>query len=265
MDDRWSLPDLTSTIPRCRNRAGQGIRCIVALLTEYARTPAESALAMHLQLEGIRAVGGLPGASFSIKPSSIGILSDPAVFRANLATIAREAKEREVLLEIDMEGRPLVEETLRSALSLASGDAPVTVALQAYLDRTPRDLEVCLQAGIRVRLVKGAYLGDTGDFAGVQQRFRALAADLISADVPFSAGTHDPEVIAWLRDETASRRDLVEFSFLKGLSEQTMTALAAEGRKVAEYVPCGPDGDSYRMRRQRYLDMLEKLGRAPAP
>jgi proline dehydrogenase len=265
MEDRWSLPDLESALAWCRNRAGQGIRCTVALMAESARSPAETTHAVSAQRDAIRAVGaGASGASFSVKPSLLGILRDPEEYAANLAILAREARDRNVPLEIDMEGRPLVEGTLRSALALADEGMPVTLALQAYLDRTPRDLDACLRAGIRVRLVKGTYLGDTGDFAAIQERFRALAETLLAAGVPFSAATHDPGLVAWLQQEPGSR-DRIGFAFLKGLADQTKTGLAAQGWKVAEYVPYGPGGEAYRLRRQRYLDLLNKLGRKPAP
>jgi proline dehydrogenase len=265
MEDRWSLPDLTSALGWCRDRAGQGIRCTVTGMAEFARTSAESVLVTRAQLEGIRAFGAaVPGVSWAVKPSSIGILIDPAAFETNLAAIAQEAQEQGVPLEIDMEGRPLVEGTLRSALNLAEGGSAVTLALQVYLDRTPRDLDTCLRAGIRVRLVKGAYLGDTSNFAVVQQRFQALATILTAAGVPFSAATHDPELIDWLQKEIAGHRGMFEFAFLKGLADRTKVNLVAEGWKVAEYVPYGPGGDAYRQRRLRYLQMLGGLRRAPA-
>ncbi len=265
MDDRWLLQDPGHAVAWCRNRASTGIRCILARVEEYVRTPAETARLVTLQLEGIRACSGIPGVSFSVKPTSAGILADPDRFPGNLAALAREARERGVPLEIDMEGRPLVEKTLRAARALAPDSPGLVLALQAYLDRTPADLAECLRAGIRVRLVKGAYIGDTGDFGSTGERFRALAGSLIAAGVPFSAGTHDPEIIAWLEEKTMEHPDQVEFSFLKGLSDRTKLRLAAQGRRVAEYVPFGKGGDSYVLRRQRYLEMLERLERAPAP
>jgi proline dehydrogenase len=266
MEDRWSLADRESMLAWCRNRAQQGIRCTVALVEEYLPAPAGTARAPGPQREALRALGAGPaGASFSVKPSSIGILVDRSLFSENLRTLARDAREYQVPLEIDMEGSPLVEETLQAAFALAAEGPAPTVALQAYLDRTPADLGACLRAGLRVRLVKGAYRGDTDDFFAVQERFRALATTLMAAGVPFSAATHDPELIAWLQEQLAGRRTLVEFAFLKGLADRTKTGLAADGWQVAEYVPYGPGGDAYRLRRRRYLEMLDRLGRAPAP
>jgi hypothetical protein len=47
----------------------------------------------------------------------------------------------------------------------------VTVALQAYLDRTEEDLKVILRNRIGLRLVKGAYSRDSKDFVEIHRRF----------------------------------------------------------------------------------------------
>jgi proline dehydrogenase len=102
---------------------------------------------------------------------------------------------------MDMEGRQFVGDILRSALTLAGEGTQVTLALQVYLDRTTSDLAKCMDAGIRVRLVKGAYLGDTSDFIAIQERFRTHARTLISDGVRFSAASHDPVLVDWLKEE----------------------------------------------------------------
>jgi proline dehydrogenase len=72
-------------------------------------------------------------------------------------------------------------------------------------------------------------------------------------------------LIGWLREEMRDHKDLIEFAFLKGLAECTKIEMAAEGWKVAEYVPYGPKGQAYFQRRERYLSTLEHLGRSPVP
>jgi proline dehydrogenase len=265
VEERWSLADLQSAVLWCRERNRQHVRCTLAAIAEFARIPEESHQALDAHLTGIRAAGDLKsGISFSIKPSAIGILFDRREYVRNLSLLFHEARDHGVPFEIDMEGSPLVEGTLQSALDLAR-EGPLTLALQAYLDRTSRDLQVCINAGITVRLVKGAYRGDTDDFTRIQKQFRAHAETLISAGTPFSAATHDPELIDWLKEEMSNHKNLVEFAFLKGLAEQTKTDMVKDDWKVAEYIPYGPGGQAYIMRRHRYLKTLENLGRAPVP
>lgn len=265
MEKRWLLPDLTSALQWCTERKRQHIRCTLAIAAEFARTTGESRHALEEHLAGIRMAGTLKaGIAFSVKPSAIGVLFDQDEYAGNLSLLFREAQKNRVPFEIDMEGSPFVETTLQSVLALA-GEGPLTLALQAYLDRTSRDLSACLNAAVTVRLVKGAYKGDTDDFTTIQERFRTHAKTLISAGVSFSSATHDPELIDWLRNEIGDHRDLIEFAFLKGLAERTKTAMAAEGWNVAEYVPYGQGGQAYIQRRTRYLETLNHLGRAPVP
>jgi proline dehydrogenase len=264
--ERWLLTDLESAVQWCKKRVSQGIRCTVAVAGEFVQNREESELAVMTQVSAIRILGSsLRGASFAIKPSSLGILFDHTEYERNLSRIVHEANASGVSLEIDMEGRRYVEDTILSALPLVAKGVNLTIALQAYLDRTPDDLELCRGAGMIIRLVKGAYVGDSNDFITVQEKFRNLAGALISADIPFSAATHDPELITWLKEKVPDRKDHVEFAFLKGLAEETKIGMAASGWKVAEYVPFGPGGQGYIRRRQRYLETLTDLKRAPVP
>jgi len=265
-EDHWLLPDLAGALQWCGQRTRQQIRCTLAVTAEYARTPEESRNALMSHLAGIRAVGERSGGiSFSVKPSAIGILFDHGEYIRNLSLLFHEALDRGVPFEIDMEGRPLAGDTIRSALTLAGEGGPLTLALQAYLDRTSSDIAACRNAQIRVRLVKGAYRGDTDDFITIQEKFRTHAETLISAGVSFSAATHDPVLIDWLKEAMHDHKNLIEFAFLKGLADKTKTEMAADGWKIAEYVPYGPGGQAYILRRERYLSALEHLGRSPVP
>ena len=183
----------------------------------------------------------------------------------NLCLLVHEARKHGVPFEIDMEGRPLVENTLSSAYRSCPGGKPVTLALQAYLDRTPGDLAACIDAGITVRLVKGAYGGDTSDFTAIQEQFRTHAETLMNAGISFCAGTHDPELIGWLKDGMRNRKNYIEFGFLKGLADGAKSEMSREGWKVAEYVPFGPGGNAYYQRRESYLETLSRLGRVRLP
>ena len=87
VEDRWSMPDLASAMQWCTERTRQHIRCILAVIGEYAQTPEESQDALMSHLAGIRTAGEqVAGISFSIKPSAIGILFDHGEYVRNLST-----------------------------------------------------------------------------------------------------------------------------------------------------------------------------------
>ncbi len=264
-DDRWSLPDLETTMEWCRTRHGEGIRCTVATLAEYASDQSQSGLALRENLAIIRTIAfRFPDASVAIKPTALGILFDENEYLANAKILFTEAEKNEVDLEIDMEGTGYVDATIRSAREIAK-EHPVTLALQAYLDRTTADADLCLRSGIRVRLVKGTYLGDIPDFDTIQARLKSLITHVAGSGENFCVGTHDPVLIDWLTRESGIPRHQLELGFLKGLGDETKIRLSSLGWDVSEYVPFGPGGDAYRMRRERYLGMLEKSGKKPVP
>jgi proline dehydrogenase len=128
-----------------------------------------------------------------------------------------------------------------------------------------KDLESMLKSGVKIRLVKGAYAGDTRDFHEIQSSIITFAETLSEIGVGFALGTHDPEVLAWVFRETDQSKDRIELGMLKGLSDKTKLDFARNGWKVAEYVPFGSNATAYVQRRLEYLQQLKILGRSPAP
>lgn len=204
-------------------------------------------------------------ASITVKLTALGALFDREACRENLLAILRGASAADVGFEMDMEGQDLVEVTLEAAVACARESHGVTLALQAYLNRTPDDLKVALKNGIRPRLVKGAYVGDTNDFVEIQKRFKSIARSALESGDSILTGTHDPELIGWVLQSLKPARKTMGFGFLKGLADRTKVDLALQGWAVSEYVPFGKITGAYEARRLKYLRELGSLGRAPAP
>ncbi|MCE5338740.1 MAG: proline dehydrogenase family protein [Methanomicrobiaceae archaeon] len=261
--DRWTLPDLDAAVRRCRARNARGIRCILDALGEYAQSERQARENRERSSAAIAAINEHAlDASITVKMTAIGALVDREAARDSLLRLCGEARARGVGFEVDMEGRGLVETTVEAAVACARQGLPVTLALQASLDRTPEDLERILRNGIMPRLVKGAYGGNAVDLEEVRRRFRGLAAGLLDRGVAFSTGTHDPDLVAWLAQSPVG---LVEFGFLMGLADETKLRLAGEGRAVAEYVPFGEQAAAYVARREAYIAGLAVEGRGPVP
>ena len=264
-DTRWFHPRLDDALFWCGQRHEEGIHCTVAALAEYATNREQSESAMRDTVAAIRMIARkVPDSTISIKPTAFGVLFDPAEYERNLSILIEEAQHAEVGIEIDMEGRDLVDITLQSAQKMAE-EYPVTVALQAYLDRTEADCRLCISKGIRVRLVKGAYLGDVKGFAEIQERLKKIFQILLASGENFSVGTHDPEITTWIERDTQIPRHQIELGFLMGLADETKLRLAQEGWDVSEYVPYGSGGTAYRKRRERYISLIQEAGRSLLP
>ena len=178
-EGRWALPDLQSAIKWCARRNEQNIRCIIDVLGEYAREDRQSADSVDAYLAAAKAIAeyGLD-ASLTVKLSALGVLFDQTGCRKNVYRIVQEAARLGVGFEIDMEGQGLVTFAIDVAAACAEKGHRVSLALQAYLDRTRDDLERASASGITARIVKGAYVGSTTDFAEIQQRFKELVSVL---------------------------------------------------------------------------------------
>ena len=264
--NRWALPDWDSTSNWCKKRNNHSIRCTIDILGENVKTEmdAKHSLEEHktclnrFRTENLKA-------SLAVKLSALGANVNQFLCEKNLHEILKKAQENHVIIEIDIEGTPLVDFTIETAIKCVKEEIPIPLALQAYLDRTPEDLKRVLSHGITVRLVKGAYKGDTDDFFLIQKKFRELFNMLLESDSDFLIGTHDPELIEWVKERTRDNKEKIEFGFLKGLADKTKLSLVEQGWQVSEYVPFGSERKAYETRRRRYLLELEKLKREPAP
>jgi proline dehydrogenase len=265
-DSRWALPDRARTVAWCRKRNAEGIRCILHALGEYATDPGRTSRAVEDAVESLRVIEqNSLDASLSLKLSDLGALFDSNLCLQNVRAILGEAASLGVGIEIDMEGRPFVDRTMAMAVACAGSGRPLTLTLQAYLDRTSADLAAAGDHNIRIRLVKGAYMGDLQDFFAIQTRFRELFVMLRHRPDHFTVGTHDPDLLGWITDQRAPDPRTIEFGFLMGLADQTKRRLVDEGWQVSEYVPFGPSDQAYVARRDQYLKTLELLGRRPLP
>jgi proline dehydrogenase len=263
-DDRWALPDLASALNRAGERKRQRIRCSLSVLEEYVKGPDESFRSATGNIACLRGIASRQlDSALSVKLTALGAIFDRDLCMEHLRMIAKEAAKLHVPLELDMEGRGLVEFTIEAARACREVHDQVTIALQAYLDRTRSDMRAMDTQRISVRLVKGAYIGNVTDYFEIQARFKTLAEEALDIGSPFSAGTHDPDLVAWLEERMAEHKDLIEFGFLMGLADRTKAGLVAEGWSVSEYIPYGLSNTAYTARRERYLGDLAELGRMP--
>jgi len=204
-------------------------------------------------------------ASVSIKPTSLGAAYDDAACETRIISIANKAWDDGLSIEVDMEARKYIELTIGVVRKLArTHRGLISVALQAYLYRTPKDIADLSWDGASVRLVKGTYSGDIEGYAETQTAMLDDLEILHSLGRPFSIGTHDPFLIGKVVKDR-SMKGLAEIGTLKGLCDETKRYLAGKGWTVAEYVPYGSKSQAYIARRNNYLRKMKELGVEPCP
>ena len=199
-------------------------------------------------------------AQVSVKPTQLGFDLDRALCKDNLARLTARAGARGQMLWLDMESAAYVDATLQLVRDAAKGSAAVGVALQAYLYRTPEDLESLLPFGIAIRLVKGAYLEAASVAyprrADVDEQYYRLACRALSARTGPGAvvhlATHDAGLIEKIRAYIAEQHvppAAYEFAMLYGIRVPLQRRIVESGCRLRVLISYGEYWFPWYMRR----------------
>ena len=240
-----------------RALAGRGVGCTLNQLGEsVTAAPAARAAADGYAglMREVRAAGLT--CQISVKPTQLGLAVDPAVCEANLRRVLAAAGDG-CFVRIDMEQSRWVDPTLDVFERVwRDGRRNVGVVLQAYLYRTADDLARVNALGARVRLCKGAYREPPAVAwprkADVDASFVRLTRSLLEDGVDPAFATHDPDMIAAVRDHARAlglTADRFEFQLLFGVRRDLQARLVDQGHRVRVYVPFGTEWFPYFMRR----------------
>lgn len=233
------------------------IRGILDLLGEGVTDPAGASAAAdeyRKSIERIQQTG--IDSTVSVKLTQLGLAFDKGACIDHLRVLCAEAHAAGTSLEIDMEQSEYVTDTIEVFRLLRSDFPDLRLAMQAYLRRTPVDLEGLSQAPPRIRLVKGAY-AEPEELAfqrkaEVDAQFRFLTDWLFAhGDLPGIA-THDGKLLEHAKtaaERSGKGRDAFEIQMLYGVRSDLQDTLAAHGFRVCVYVPFGSAWYPYLMRR----------------
>jgi proline dehydrogenase len=196
-----------------------------------------------------------------VKPTQLGLGWSQAACADHLAALATASAEAGRWLWVDMESTTWTDATLDVIRALRATHRNLGVCLQAYLYRTPADLETLIPLGVGVRLVKGAYR-EGADKAHPRKRDvdeayfslagRLLAADTRAGGVRAIFGTHDPALIARLEAHArvaGLRPADVEFQMLYGIRPREQARIAGAGYRFRVLISYGEAWFPWYMRR----------------
>ncbi|MFN1835592.1 proline dehydrogenase family protein [Balneola sp. MJW-20] len=206
-------------------------------------------------LDGISEQGLI--SSISIKLTMMGLDIDKQYCQDNLFKLLEVARKYDQFVRIDMEGSDNTQDTL-DIFDAAFNEfgKHVGTVIQAYLFRSKEDIDRLAEMKADIRLVKGAYSESSTialqDMPAIREAFKEYAKVLLK-HTPFPRfGTHDDELVDWIKTYTAENdipKDRFEFQMLYGLREETMVSLTNDGYKTRIYVPFGSDWFPYFSRR----------------
>ena len=249
--------NLEQALAVCRDLNSEGVTVTLDVLGESVSSVAEAGAARDAYLRTISAIHdkAIQG-NVSLKLTQFGLDIDAAACRANVTQLVDRAAALNGFVRIDMESHEYVDRTLDLVCGLHAKYAGVGTVIQSYLYRSRKDVEMLNSRGIRVRLVKGAYLEPASvafpKKAQVDANYLELMQLLLDKGNYPAIATHDEEIIAATKAYAESRgisRDAFEFQMLYGIRRDLQSQLAKDGFRVRIYVPYGEAWYPYYMRR----------------
>ncbi len=239
-----------------------GLAGAVTYLGENVGSPAEAgqATATYEELLDEVAKRGLSAVP-SLKLTHLGLDLGEALCLANVTRVLERAARVPSRVWIDMESSRYTEPTLAIHGRLRRRHPHVACVVQAYLRRTPADVERLIDLGATVRLCKGAYQEPADlaypDKADVDRAYAALVDRLLGPEaqargVYVGFATHDERLIARVRERARAAGvgpARFEMQMLHGIRGDLHRRLPAEGLALRVLVPFGPDWYGYFMRR----------------
>jgi proline dehydrogenase len=240
---------VADALATARELAGRGVASSIDFFGENVTDSRE---ADRVADEYVRLAASLadapPGTYLSIDLSHIDVDGPGAAVAARLERIAA-ALPADSRLQVGAEQAARTDRILAAVMATARAGGSVGATVQANLRRSPRDAAALVEAGVAIRLCKGAYVetpalalpwGDPTDLAFIE-----LAHSLHRAGAELSLATHDPV----LREALLPALPGVGVEMLLGVRPADQASLVARGIPVRLYVPFGDAWFRYVMRR----------------
>ena len=248
---------LDEELAACGELASEGIWSTMDHLGEDVTSLADGVAARDAYMEALNAIAvkKLPS-TIALKLTALGLdLSEDAAV-AHLRTLAARAKEIGSRVEVDMEDSRYTETTIRIVEMVGRETGVIRVAIQAYLHRTPADVERLNRAQVMIRLCKGAYIEPASAAmpkkSDVDAAYLTLAKKLLEEGTYPALATHDEHMIEPLLSYIQDRKivaDRFEWEMLHGVRRDLQRDLVKRGFHVRVYVPYGAQWYRYFMRR----------------
>jgi proline dehydrogenase len=181
--------------------------------------------------------------------SHFAVGSDAAAAAARLAAVAR-ALPAGRRIQVGAEEAAVTDAVLSCVLQVAEQGLAdrLGATVQANLLRSPADADALVEAGVHVRLVKGAYVESGGAHPhgeATDVAFLRLGFQLAGRGAAWSMATHDGR----LREALLLAHGALGVEHLLGVRPDVLDELHGRGIPTRVYVPYGADWFRYWLRR----------------
>jgi proline dehydrogenase len=251
---------IDSAIAAVRELNANGITATLDFLGEDVldRATALQTRDTYLQMLAAIAHSGVRS-NVSVKLTAMGLLLSEDFALETLQSVLDASiriNANDPFVRIDMEGSAVTEATLRVFERAYATHRNVGPVLQAYLKRTPGDVERIIELGARVRLCKGAYDEPPQiaykEMPAIREQYLRCAYALLQRGNYPGIATHDRRLIAAIQafaGDNGIATDRFEFQMLYGVRPELQKRLVSKGYRLRVYVPFGTHWAGYFYRR----------------
>lgn len=198
----------------------------------------------------------------SLDLSHIGLAVDKVLALENFKLIAETAKKSEIEVIISAEGIERTDEIINTFCKTSPDFPNVGLTLQAYLHRTPQDLErVLKETHGKIRIVKGAFATPVGHSIErgdqLDDVYINIVETLLVNNRKCSIATHDDKIqarVKTLLDRHQTLKANYEFEMLLGIREDLLSNIMKEGHPCRQYIVYG---------KEWYLYMCNRIAENP--
>lgn len=237
---------------------GRGMLATIDILGEFIKTLEEATFFKERCLEILERISAEElDANLSLKPSQLGLLLDEEFAFANIHEVVQKAADLGNFVRIDMEDIECTDATLDFYRRLRDKfPQHVGVVLQAYLRRTPQDIEDLSDKPMHYRLCKGIYnqprTAVWKDPVTINRSFVKCLERMFEHKAYVGIATHDEKLVfeaLELIDRYGLKPEEYEFQMLLGVDEELRQIIIDAGHRLRVYVPFGESWMPYSRRR----------------
>jgi len=236
----------------------QGMVLTLDILGEFIKTKNEAEFFKKQCLEILETIDREKlDANLSIKPTQMGMLLDEDFAYQNIREIVAKAAELNNFVRIDMEDIACTDKTIEYYRRLRD-EFPknVGIVVQAYLRRTPQDIDDLSDKPMHYRLCKGIYneprTAAWKDPITINRSFVECLEKMFKHGAYVGIATHDEKLVfeaLRLIKKYNLNTDQYEFQMLLGVDPELRQILVDAGHKLRVYLPYGESWMPYSRRR----------------
>lgn len=238
---------LREAVAKAKFFRDRGEKSVINILGEHVKEP-DTAIRFRKQIIELMVLlnkEGLTDVNIAEKPSQLGLDITRDLYWHNKRQILKAAQIYlpDGLVETDAEDRPYRERVFKITLELSKYFSNQLLACQLNQPGVIQEIQTLNEAGIPVRICKGAYEGGIKGEDDLRRIFLTAVPVAIAFGKRPAFATHDLFLIDYIAKQYAEYKERFEFNLLMGIEANLCQEKHLQGLAFRRYIPCDPNNN----------------------